>query len=44
MNAREVTRVMMGFEAKHLEAAREHIEAAAMGLHIPELFAEGKDE
>nr|DAN97457.1 MAG TPA: hypothetical protein [Caudoviricetes sp.]DAR67187.1 MAG TPA: hypothetical protein [Caudoviricetes sp.] len=67
MNAREVTRVMMGFEAKkcidalealaeiagsldykdvekQLESAREHVEAAATGLHIPELFSEGKDE
>lgn len=67
MNAREVTRIMMGFEAqkcidalealaeiagsldykeveKQLESAREHVEAAAMGLHIPELFSEGKDE
>jgi hypothetical protein len=67
MNAREVTRIMMGFEAqkcidslealseiargldyedaaKELESAREHTAAAAMGLHIQELFSEGKDE
>lgn len=67
MNAKEVTRLMMGFEAqkcidslealseiargldyedvaKKLESAREHTEAAAMGLHIQELFSEGKDE
>lgn len=67
MNAREVTRIMMGFEAQKcidsletlgelargldyedvaekLESAREHVEAAAMGLHIPELFSEGRDE
>lgn len=67
MNAREVTRIMMGLEAqkcidalealaeiagsldykdveKQLESAREHVEAAAMGLHIPELFSEGRDE
>jgi hypothetical protein len=67
MNAKEVTRLMMGFEAqkcidalealaeiargldykdveKQLESAREHVEAAATGLHIPELFSEGRDE
>lgn len=30
--------------AKKLESAREHTEAAAMGLHIQELFSEGRDE
>lgn len=67
MNAKEVTRLMMGFEAqkcidalealaeiargldykdveKQLESAREHVEAAATGLHISELFSEGRDE
>lgn len=67
MNAREVTRIMIGFEAqkcidalealaeiagslgyedveKQLESAREHTETAATGLHIPELFAEDRDE
>lgn len=67
MNAREVTRIMVGFEAqkcidsletlgelargldyedvaKKLESAREYTGAAAMGLHLQELFSEGKDE
>ena len=29
---------------KQLESAREHTETAATGLHIQELFSEGKDE
>ena len=30
--------------AKKLESAREYTEAAATGLHLQELFSEGKDE
>lgn len=29
---------------KQLESAREHVEAAAVGLHIPELFSEVQHE
>jgi hypothetical protein len=29
---------------KQLESAREHVEAAATGLHIQELFSEDRDE